>query len=122
MTPRSRARKPRQSPPRRRGQLKRDGSRRAQPPARGRATHTPEPSARYTPSRPAFRIRPTAHKVLGWSLVALGIVIAVLNDVQWASSRLTLLPGGHSELYLMLALAVAAFGAWWLGLFDRPTP
>lgn len=121
MTPRSRTRRGRQPPTGRRGQLKRDGSPRAQPGARGPAAPTPEPSARYTPARPAFRIRPAAHKVVGWALVALGVAIAVLNDVQWASSRLSVLPGGHSELYLMVAVAVAAFGAWWLGLFDRPT-
>lgn len=46
--------------------------------------------------------------------------MAVLNDIQWASTRVRLLPGGHSELYLMLALVIAAFGAWWLGLFDPP--
>lgn len=59
--------------------------------------------------------------MLGWALVGLGVCIAVLNDVQWASARRTLLPGGHSELYLMLAFAVAGFGTWWLGLFDRPS-
>lgn len=68
-----------------------------------------------------LRVRPTSHKIVGWAVVGLGIAIAVLNDMQRFSTRITLLPGGHSELYLMLAVLVAAFGAWWLGLFDRPS-
>jgi len=31
------------------------------------------------------------------------------------------MPGGHSELYLVLALLVAGGGTWFLGLFDRST-
>ena len=34
---------------------------------------------------------------------------------------LMLLPGGHSELYLLLAIAVAVYGTRFLGLFDRGT-
>lgn len=81
----------------------------------------PAPSPRYTPVRPVFRIRPTWQKVLGWALVAVGALIVVLNDVQWIGDGPTLLPGGHSEAYLLLGVAVAAYGAWWLGLFDRPS-
>lgn len=33
----------------------------------------------------------------------------------------TLLPGGHSELYLLLGIAVAGSSTWFLGLFDRGT-
>ena len=33
----------------------------------------------------------------------------------------TLLPGGHSELYLFLGIAVAGSSTWFLGLFDRET-
>lgn len=81
----------------------------------------PEPSARYTPAQPEFRIRPVGHKAVGGVLVGVGAVVALLNDIQWVSARVQILPGGHSELYLMLAIAVAGFGAWWLGLFDRPS-
>jgi len=49
-----------------------------------------------------------------------GAAVAVVNDLQWASSGLSILPGGHSELYLLAAVAVAAYGGWWLGVFDRP--
>lgn len=79
----------------------------------------PEESSRYTPRRKTFRIRPTGHKVAGWSLVAVGVVVAVLNDVAFFGPEP--LPGGHSELYLVLGVAIAAYGTWWLGLFDRPT-
>lgn len=122
MAPRSRTRRPnrvRAAPRRdRAGEVK--TRRRTRSPQTAELRPEPAPSARYTPSRAVFRIRPLSHKVIGWVLVGLGVAVAVLNDVQWASSRLRLLPGGHSELYLMLALAIAAYGSWWLGLFDRP--
>jgi hypothetical protein len=79
----------------------------------------PAASSRYTPRRPTFRIRPTGHTVAGWCLVAVGVAISVLNDFAYFGS--TPLPGGHSELYLILGVAVAAYGTWWLGLFDRPS-
>jgi hypothetical protein len=81
----------------------------------------PTPSPRYTPAQAAFRIRPASHRFIGWGLVALAVALAVLNDIQWAAGNVTVLPGGHSEAYLMLAVGIAASGAWWLGLFDRPT-
>jgi len=64
-------------------------------------------------------LRPTSHKIAGWGLVASGVVIAVLNDLTRLGPRLV--PGGHSELYLLLAIAVAGYGGWWLGIFDRPS-
>jgi len=57
--------------------------------------------------------------VLGWALVALGVVIGVLNDVARIGPRVA--PGGHNEMYLLLAVGVAGLGGWWLGIFDRPT-
>jgi len=65
------------------------------------------------------RFRPTSHKVLGWALVVVGIVLGVAND--FARFGPNLLPGGHSELYLVLAVGLAAYGGWWLGIFDRPS-
>lgn len=51
-------------------------------------------------------------------MVAAGTAVAVLNDVAFFGPEP--LPGGHSELYLVLGVAIAAYGTWWLGLFDRP--
>ena len=68
---------------------------------------------------PVIRLRPTSHKVAGWSLVAIGIVVAVLNDAAWMGVKL--MPGAHNELYFFLAVAIAAFGSWWLGVFDAPS-
>ena len=77
-------------------------------------------SPRYTPrqKRP-FGFRPEWHKPLGWAIVLLGIAIAVVNDLAVFDIRV--MPGGHSELYLVLALLVAGGGTWFLGLFDRST-
>jgi hypothetical protein len=49
-------------------------------------------------------------------------VIAVLNDAMLFGRSLTLLPGGHMELYLVLGITVAAVGTWFLGVFDRTKP
>ena len=62
--------------------------------------------------------RPPWHRAVGWTLIAIGVAIAVLNDLAWVDVEL--LPGGHTELYLLLGLLVAGFGSWWTGLFDRP--
>lgn len=107
MAPQSRRRKPKKTP-KPAGRQHRSG---ASPEAAA--------AARYTPPLPAVRFRPTSHKVLGWALVALGIVLGVVNDfIRFGGPNL--LPGGHSELYLFLAVGVAAYGGWWLGIFDRP--
>ena len=90
-------------------------------PARGTAhDHTPEPSARYTPPKPNYRLRPGWHRIVGWLGVALGVLIAALNDGMFFTEA-HLLPFGHSELYLMLAFLVAGSSTWFLGLFDRGT-
>ena len=34
---------------------------------------------------------------------------------------LTLLFGGHNELYLIAGVAGAAYATWWFGWFDRKT-
>lgn len=90
-------------------------------PAAGGGSAAPEPSARYTPPTPQFRMRPRWHRFVGWIGVALGIVIAALNDLMLMGDDLTLLPGGHNELYLFLGIAVAGSSTWLLGLFDRGT-
>ena len=79
---------------------------------------SPKSGGRYTaPNRP-FRIRPDWHKPLGWVIVALGLVVAVVNDLELFG--INLMPGGHNELYLLLALVIAGGGTWFLGLFDPP--
>ncbi len=47
-------------------------------------------------------------------------MIAVLNDAMLIAD-LALLPFGHSELYLLLGVAVAGWSTRFLGLFDRET-
>lgn len=121
MTPRSRSRRDKRSPKRSNARTSPRGAAGGGP-SRGagaRTASSPTPSPRYTPSRPVFRVRPTSHRIIGWTVVGLAVALAIVNDVQWGG--LTLLPGGHNEGYLVLAGAVAASGAWWLGLFDRPT-
>ena len=76
-------------------------------------------SGRYTPPAPKARFRPRWHRVAGWLGVALGIAVAVLNDAMLFGEDVTLLPFGHQELYLVLALLIAGSSTWFLGLFDR---
>ena len=44
-----------------------------------------------------------------------------MNDAMLFGDDITLLPGGHSEMYLLLGVAVAFGATWFLGLFDRGT-
>lgn len=77
-------------------------------------------SSRYTPPHKAIRLRPGWHKTVGFALVIVGFAIVILNILMGGGSDLTLLPGGHNELYLFLGLAMAAYSMWWFGWFDRP--
>ena len=91
--------------------------------ATGRANAgRPKPvgNPRYTPPAGKFRIRPRWHRLAGWSGIAVGLGIAALNDAMLFGD-VTLLPGGHSELYLFAAIAVGGGSSWFLGLFDRGT-
>ena len=85
------------------------------------ATQTPAATARYSPPKQDFVVRPRWHRVAGWVGVALGVLVAVLNDVMLMGDGLVLLPFGHSELYLMLGLLVAGLSTRFLGLFERNT-
>ena len=78
-------------------------------------------SDRYTPKAAAYRLRPSWHRAAGWLGILLGAAIAASNDLMLLYDDVTLLPGGHSELYLFLGIAVAAASTWFLGLFDRGT-
>jgi hypothetical protein len=80
----------------------------------------PQPTSRYTPPAPkVLRMRPTWHRVVGAAIMIVGVAIAITNDLIFVGASRSPLPGGHSELYLILALAVAGYGTWWFGWFDR---
>lgn len=82
---------------------------------------TPEETGRYTAPKHRYRVRPRWHRAAGWTGVGVGVLIAVLNDGMLLTEGLVLLPFGHSELYLILAVCVAAASSWFLGLFDHGT-
>jgi hypothetical protein len=76
-------------------------------------------SGRYTPklkNRGPFR--PTWHKVIGTLMVVAGLTVFVLNDLEWFDVHV--MPGGHNELYAVVAVAIAGSSLWWFGAFDRP--
>lgn len=76
-------------------------------------------SQRYTrPTPKLIRIRPDWHRRVGWVVVLSGLAVAVINDVPLFGGP-SLLPFGHSELYLLAAIIVAATGTRWFGWFDR---
>lgn len=89
------------------------------PRATRREPSRPEPSSRYTPPKAAVRLRPAWHRWFGLGVLLAGGLIAVLNDVPLFGGR-SVLPFGHSELYLLLALAVAGSATRFFGWFDRP--
>lgn len=76
-------------------------------------------SRRTTPRRHAGGFRPTSHKWIGLALLLSGVVVLVLNDLMLLQPSLLLLPGGHSELYLLVAVAIAGYSTWFFGWFDR---
>ena len=78
-------------------------------------------SSRYTAPQPKYRIRPKWHRFAGWLGVLLGVAIAVANDGMLIAKDVRLLPFGHQELYLILALLVGGSSTWFLGVFDRGT-
>lgn len=52
-------------------------------------------------------------------MLGAGIAIIVLNDAMRLTSGVTILPGGHSELHLLLGVAVAGTSLWWFGWMGR---
>lgn len=71
------------------------------------------------PRKRKLRYRPPWHRGVGLALVIGGLVLVAVNVVTEFTAR-HLLPGGHSPLYLLLGLAVAASSLWWFGWLDRP--
>ena len=76
------------------------------------------PSARTTPKTRGV-LRPPWNKKLGWSLVGAGLLLIIVNDIGMLTPSATPLPFGHSEAYLFLGVAIAVWGGWWNGIFDR---
>ena len=68
---------------------------------------------------PTVRYRPPWHKIIGFALLAVGIALAVTNDMHLLGGPDPPLPGGHNEGYLLLAGVIAATSMWWFGLLDR---
>jgi hypothetical protein len=95
--------------------------RRTPHPAGGAGRSSAPTSDRYTPRKPAFRLRPSWHRVAGWVGILLGVAVVAANDLMLIRGDLTLLPGGHTELYLFIGIAISAASTWFLGLFDRGT-
>lgn len=79
---------------------------------------TPAASSRYTPPIKSVRLRPDWHKTVGILILISGITIVILNEIMLLNS-VTLLPGGHSELYLVLGVVIAGYATRWFGWFDR---
>ena len=102
---------------------------RATPPKRGRAQHpaggagrpSVATSDRYTPKKSDFRLRPGWHRVAGWVGIFLGVAVVTANDLMLVQEDLTLLPGGHTEVYLFVGIGIGGASTWFLGLFDRGT-
>ena len=85
------------------------------------AKSEPAETGRYTRPAPKARFRPRWHRVAGWVGVVFGIAIFVANEAMRFSENLTILPFGHSPIYLILALGVGSSSTWFLGMFDRET-
>lgn len=61
--------------------------------------------------------RSTPSRVVGWTLVALGLVTVAVNWVE-EFSALEALPGGHSVFYLLGGITTAIVGLWFAGVMD----
>lgn len=56
------------------------------------------------------------HRPVGLGMLVTGILIAVVNDLAFFD--IEVMPGGHSELYLILGVLVAGTGAYFAGFFS----
>ncbi len=81
----------------------------------------PAGNSRDTPRRRPAQLtgfRPAWHRWVAVALLLLALLIIGVNDAMRFTS-IVLLPGGHSELYLLLGLVVGAFSGRFFGIFDR---
>ena len=86
---------------------------------RGSAAPEPEPPRRTTVPTRSIRFRPSWHKLVGATLLAVGLALASGNDVMLLRPSPVLLPGGHNEFYLFAGFGSAAYSTWFFGWFDR---
>lgn len=70
-----------------------------------------------TSSSPRRRRRPLWQKPVGIAVVAASLTVVVLNDLVLLGAA-SPLPGGHSEGYLLAAMAAGGTGAWLTGVMD----
>lgn len=103
--------------PKSRGRKKTKSSRRALQQQHLRRRGEPSSSAMSHQSRRA-KTRPAWHRPVGITVVALGVLLIVVNYAE--HMNLGWMPGGHREAYLALGIGIAALGAWFLAVFDRP--
>lgn len=98
------------------------------PPNTGHQRATERPSVKPTgrtgrdqpPRAPLKRVRPRSHSIVGALLLIAGATVIVLNyAIVLGGVPKGALPGGHSEGYLILGLAIAGSSTWWFGWFDR---
>lgn len=97
--------------PRSKTRTKRSGKRTRSPSGRQSvAEHT----GRYTPPAQKMVSRPPWHKFVGWALVGAGALLFVICEANvWNIHH----HGGH--IWYIVGFLIAAFGTWWLGIFDR---
>lgn len=76
---------------------------------RGSPTVTPPPALPRRRSRQS--------RVAGWSAVAVGILVIVVNYAMEISD-VVVLPGGHQELYFGAGVMLALVGLWFTGIAD----
>lgn len=67
---------------------------------------------RFTETREQFQARLRRERIAGGSVFTVALVVLLLNLVMEFAPEVTLLPGGHSELYFVASTIVAGIAAW----------
>lgn len=68
-----------------------------------------------------YRFRPAWHRWVGVVTLILGLYVVFANDLMRLADGVQLLPGGHSELYLLAGVGISAGSLWWFGWLDSRT-